>query len=258
MVDVLEQKYTNQLNDLRTQILGSINIEEISSSTKNDESQALQLLECTFQTNQELEDLLIQYIILLDATPKGLAEFVVQNETVNRKIVEEDLLSRKNPQLCKEMVLADGPSRVKVLNSRGNHYEGPAYYGQAMKIYKDIVKESEYLTADDDSCIASDNSTTTTSIFHKLAVAVALEHAVPILQSNPKEKSPDHDDEDDDDDFEECIVDPVKRYLNYELAYLNGELDPNFDTLSIYELRLVVDGDEPDEISAWGTSYVAA
>ncbi len=47
-------------------------------------------------------------------------------------------------------------------------------------------------------------------------------------------------------------VDPVKRYLHYEKAYLDGELDPAFERLSTWELRMVVNGDEPDETLAWG------
>ena len=47
-------------------------------------------------------------------------------------------------------------------------------------------------------------------------------------------------------------IDPVKRYLHYEKAYLDGELDPAFERLSTWELRMVVNGDEPDETLAWG------
>ena len=44
----------------------------------------------------------------------------------------------------------------------------------------------------------------------------------------------------------------MKRYLHYEKAYLDGELDPAFERLSTWDLRIVVDGDEPDETLAWG------
>ena len=47
-------------------------------------------------------------------------------------------------------------------------------------------------------------------------------------------------------------MDPLKRYQHYETAYLNGELDTNFRNLTVWELRMVVNGDEPDEILAWG------
>ncbi len=64
---------------------------------------------------------------------------------------------------------------------------------------------------------------------------------MPIEQANPTAQT----------DAPETI-DPVKRYLHYEQAYLDGELDPAFERLSTWELRMVVDGDEPDETLAWG------
>ena len=48
------------------------------------------------------------------------------------------------------------------------------------------------------------------------------------------------------------FVDPVKRYLSYEKAFLDGELDPAFKDLSVWDYRMVVDGEEPDKIAAWG------
>jgi hypothetical protein len=49
-----------------------------------------------------------------------------------------------------------------------------------------------------------------------------------------------------------ATVDPVKRYLHFEKASLDGELDPAFQTLNAWELRSVINGDEPDETLAWG------
>jgi hypothetical protein len=78
-------------------------------------------------------------------------------------------------------------------------------------------------------------------VFHRLAVATALAHAVPIGQANPLEKvdAP-------------KFVDPVKRYMHFEKAYLNGELDPGFKDLTTWDYRMVVNGDEPDETLTWG------
>jgi hypothetical protein len=44
----------------------------------------------------------------------------------------------------------------------------------------------------------------------------------------------------------------VKRYLHFEKASLAGELDPAFKTLTTWEYRNVVNGDESDETLAWG------
>ena len=74
-----------------------------------------------------------------------------------------------------------------------------------------------------------------------LALAVSLEHAVPVKQRNAVAETD-----------APATVDPVKRYLHFEKAFLDGELDPAFKDLSVWDYRMVVDGEEPDEILAWG------
>jgi hypothetical protein len=69
--------------------------------------------------------------------------------------------------------------------------------------------------------------------FQRLALATALEHAKPIEN-----------------------IDPVKRYLHYEKAYLDGELDPAFKTFTTWEYRHVVNCDAPDEILQWGRTML--
>ncbi|MBI1337638.1 MAG: hypothetical protein GC164_11820 [Phycisphaera sp.] len=114
--------------------------------------------------------------------------------------------------LMKQMVMADGPTG-------GN-------YGKAMEIYTAIQHASPKAGE---------------GVLQRLALAIALEHAQPIKQGNAKN-----------DVDAPAIIDPVKRYLAYEKAYLNSELDPAFKDLSTWDLRFVVDGDEPDETLAWG------
>jgi formylglycine-generating enzyme required for sulfatase activity len=87
-------------------------------------------------------------------------------------------------------------------------------YGQAMEIYSAIQKASPKAKE---------------GILQRLALAIALVHAL----------APD-------------TVDPVKRYLAREKAYADGELDPAFKDLTAWDIRFVVDGDEPDDVSAWG------
>ena len=48
------------------------------------------------------------------------------------------------------------------------------------------------------------------------------------------------------------VVDPLGRYRHYATAQAAGELDPAFKTLSVWELRNVVNGDEPDAFLTWG------
>ena len=44
----------------------------------------------------------------------------------------------------------------------------------------------------------------------------------------------------------------MKRYLHYEKAHLDGELDPAFGDFGTWEYRMVVSCDAPDETLAWG------
>jgi len=120
-------------------------------------------------------------------------------------------------------LLADEPLMVQMLVADGA-MDGK--YGQAMTIYSDIQQASAK---------AKDG------VLQRLALAIALEHAVPVSQTNPGT-----------DTEAPATVDPVKRYLHFEKAFLAGELDPAFKNLSVWDFRFVVDGDEPDAILAWG------
>ena len=115
-------------------------------------------------------------------------------------------------QLMIQMLVADGPVVDK--------------YGQAFTIYKAIQKASGRAGE---------------GLFQRLAMAVALEHAEPVKLSVPETVGD-----------APRYADPVQRYLSYEKAYLDGELDPGFKELDTWSLRMVVNGDEPEEISAWG------
>jgi len=161
-----------------------------------------------FLSSDKLDAKLVKYVVLFEATPRGLAEFAQQGP--EHEALVEKLLA--DPVLMKQMLVADGARDGK--------------YGQAMKIYTDIQKASAK---------AKDG------VLQRLALAVALEHAVPIAQRNAKAKAD-----------APATVDPVKRYLHYEKAFLAGELDPAFETLSAWDYRMVVNGYEPDETLAWG------
>jgi len=170
-----------------------------------------------FLASDALDAKLAKYVVLLEATPAGLAEFAQQGKAqaalVERMLADADLM--------KQMLVADGAKATR--KGRGM---GPAQYGQAMKIYTDIQKASKKASK---------------GVLQRLALAISLEHSVPIGQRNatgltdaPK------------------TVDPVKRYSHYEKAYLGGELDPAFNRLSVWDLRMVVNGEEPDETLVWG------
>ena len=170
-----------------------------------------------FMASDKLDDLLVKYVVLLDATPRGLAEFGQQDQE-NFALIERLLA---DPELLKRMLIADGAKAKRI----GKRY-GPARYGEAMKIYTEILRSS---------------SKASSGVLNRLALALALEHAVPVKQTNPKS----HENVSD-------TVDPIKRYFHYQKAYLAGELDSTFRSLSVWSLRMVINGDEPDEILAWG------
>jgi hypothetical protein len=162
----------------------------------------------TFLASTKLDAQLAKCMVLAEATPRGLAEFAQQGK--EQETLVETLLA--DDELMKQMAIADGAQDGK--------------YGQAMKIYTDIQKAS---------------AKSKDGALQRLALALSLEHAVPVKQTNPAAQTD-----------APATVDPAKRYLHFEKAYLDGELDPGFKDLSVWDYRLVVNGDEPDDILAWG------
>ena len=161
-----------------------------------------------FLASETLDAKLVKGAVLAHATPRGLAEFAGQGD-LEAALVEKLL---GDLPLMKEMLIAGGAVAGK--------------YGQALKIYGEIQKTSPRAAKD---------------FFHRLALAVALEHAVPI----PLRRAEDQVDP-------TTVVDPLKRYLHYEKAWLDGELDPAFKDFSAWEYRMVVNVDAPESILAWG------
>jgi hypothetical protein len=117
-----------------------------------------------------------------------------------------------NPPLMKDMLEAGGAKFGK--------------YGRAMEILAAIEKTHPQSREGN---------------LRRLAIAVALEHATPVAQNNAGDQA-----------AAPASVDPLKRYAHYEKAFLDGELDPLFKSLTTWEYRMVVDCDAPDDILAWG------
>jgi len=159
-------------------------------------------------SSDKMDGQLAKYVVLSQATPRGLAEFAQQGK-VQQKLIETLLVDTK---LMKQIAVADGANDGK--------------YGPAMDIYRAIQKESTNASG---------------GVLQRLALAIGLEHAVPVSQRNP-EAQPDAP----------ATVNPVNRYFHFERAFLDGELDPGFEGLSVWDLRMVVNGNEPDETLAWG------
>lgn len=158
--------------------------------------------------SDKLDAKLVRCVVLADATPLGLAQFAQQG-AAQRALVEKLL---GDAPLMREMLIAGGATDGK--------------YGRAMEVYAAIQQASAKARA---------------GALQRLALATALEFAVPIAQSNAQSQT-----------GAPATVDPVKRYLHYEQAFLAGELDPAFKDFSAWEYRMVVECDAPDEILAWG------
>ena len=161
--------------------------------------------------SDKLDADLAKFAMFKEATPHRLAAFA-QKDAAHQKLVA-DLLA--NGELIQQMVYAGGAKNGE--------------YGQAMKIYTDILK-------------ANPKARAKQGVYHELALALAVEHATPIKQRNAEAVK----------DTAPAYVDPVARYKHYEQAYLAEELDPYFDRHEAWELRYVVNGEEPDHILSWG------
>jgi hypothetical protein len=161
-----------------------------------------------FLASDKLDGKLVKCTVLAEATPRGLAEFAQQGK--EQEALVEKLLA--DDKLMKDMLMAGGAKFGK--------------YGRAMEIYAAIQQASPKARE---------------GFLQRLALATALEHAVPIKQSNPADQP-----------TAPATGDPVKRYLHYENAFLDGELDPAFKNFSAWEYRMVIDCDAPDQILAWG------
>ena len=122
-----------------------------------------------------------------------------------------------------EQLLANEALMLEMMEAGGARF---GKFGEAMKIFSVIQKVSPQ---------AKDG------VLRRLALATSLEHARPVKQNN----SPNVKEQSDN-------VHPVKRYLHYEKAFLGRELDPAFKSLTTWEMRFVVNSEDPDEILAWG------
>ena len=167
---------------------------------------------------------------------RSTMESVLASDKLDAKLVKCAVLAEATPQglagfaqqgkvqeALVEKLLADSTLMKQMLEAGGAKF---GKYGRAMEIYTAIQQASPK---------AGDGT------LQRLALATSLEHAVPVEQSNPKDQS-----------NAPTSVDPVKRYLHYEKAYHDGELDPAFKNLTVWEYRRVVDCDAPDSILAWG------
>jgi hypothetical protein len=156
-----------------------------------------------------LEAAILKGTMIQQATPKGLADWVAE-DSKHEMYIEQMM---KSTDMLRFMLTHGGPKD-------GN-------WGKAIEIYFDI--SSDFPEEADEM----------TKVYRKIAMAVALELAMPINEFDTK-----------------IEVDPVKRYKHYADAFKNGELDPAFPHFSVWEMRHIVNCNAKDDQLAWGRKMV--
>lgn len=164
----------------------------------------------------------VESVLAGDKSDLKLVKAAVLAEATPRGLAEFAQQGKAHEALV-ERLLADNALMNQMLEAGGAKF---SKYGRAMEIYTAIQQASPKARE---------------GALQRLALSVSLEHAMPIVQNNAADQT-----------AAPTTVDPVKRYLHYEKAHFDGELDPAFSNLTVWEYRMVVDCDAPDQILAWG------
>jgi hypothetical protein len=207
----------------RQEALDKAKIDEAKVARENQEAQAALALARSNElaAAKELLSKMEPYLAS-DKLDAQLVKGAVLAEATPRGLAGFAQQGREQEALV-DKLLTDNALMKQMLEAGG---AGFGNYGRAMEIYAAIRKAGPKSGE---------------AALQRLALATSLEHAMPIAQSGAKDQGD-----------APATVDPVKRYLHYEKAYLDGELDPAFKNLTAWEYRMVVDCDAPDQILAWG------
>ncbi len=127
--EALVERYSGMLDRLRVELtdqVPKIDLEKAKTAGSPEEKKLIKFL-----ASDKLDKKLVKYVVLHDATPKGLAEFEAQGKEqaalIKRLLADDELMM--------QMVMAGG--------ARSYGRGGPAAYGEAMIIYTRIQKASE-------------------------------------------------------------------------------------------------------------------
>lgn len=226
-----KDSYAEMLEQLRPEITAKLpTIDEASRKSIVEAKDAKARIEAVRKisaldallSNTGLDAKLAKFFILNEATPAALSDFAAKGEE-QKKLIDVLLADEK---LMLEIAVADG-----ALPMHGGKDKAPPQYSKVMEIYTTIQQTSPKAK---------------TGVLRRLALAVSLEFG------GSAEQPADEQDADAPKPDISTAIDPVKRYLHFEKAYEAGELDTNFDILSVWELRFVVCAKERDDILAWG------
>lgn len=165
-----------------------------------------------FLASDALDGQLMRIAVLSHSTPRGLAEFAQQGAA------ETSLIDR---------LLGDEALMKQTLEAGGAN---GGEYGEAMQVYAAILE-------------ASERAREPGTIFQRLALGTAIH--MPWIPGKDRGSVPGivYSARDD--------IDQVARYLHYEKAYLDGELDPAFKDMNTWECRFITDDPYSNEDLAW-------
>jgi hypothetical protein len=185
---------------------------ELTESKSLDAARALLTDIDPFLASDKLDVPLMKIAILTQGTPGGLAEFAQQGAE------QEKLLDSlfANDKLMRQMLDGGGANGGE--------------YGEALQIYAAIQK-------------ASTRSREEGSIFQRLALGTSLQTPWDLTKERSGIYGIVH--------RTDLDTNQVERYMHYEKAYLDGELDPAFKDLNTWECRFVTDDPYSNEEIAW-------
>ena len=216
---------------------------------------------------RKYESILLECTVLIQSTPTKLAEWC----NGEHRSYEDDHHHGHDDERhgSKTLFMSQSSERRKMmletflndvaLMRQFLHSGGPSMglYGPAIEIYYQIIGLDEKTLDDDMDSVNDQNPIKDTnggddvcddeqSIEHRLALAVALELAKPIVVYKSGETK----------DEDTKYVDPIQRFYHYVDAYRLRQLDPSFPELSVWELRYVVDSNACHNDLMWGRSYL--
>ncbi len=226
------QKYSEMLKSLQVEIAGSLPMIDAGKGSAMLKAYADE--EAAKLEKDPIAGLAkAQQLTLTAATPVlGEAAGVLASDRLDKKLVRCAVLANATPRGLAEFaqqgkkqqelvdkLLADDGLMLRMLEAGGAK---SGNYGRAMQIYTGIQKASQRAGS---------------GILGRLALGTSLELAE--VKSTEAEGGT-------------TPIDPIKRYLNYEKAFLNGELDPAFKDMTVWECRMITNAPETDEELVWG------
>jgi hypothetical protein len=160
----------------------------------------------------------VQQTLAHSSLDARLAKFMILNEATPAGLAAFAALGRDQKKAL-DSLLGNDQLMLQIAVADGawplnSSGKGPARVGRAIELYQRIL-EAEPNAAE--------------GILQRLALAVGLEFS----------------------ETEDASI-GLKRFKHFQIAHKAGELDPNFDRLTTWELRFVVCNSESDEELVWG------